>query len=117
MRHGSSPGWAVAMTAGLVVTAAAHAQAPPAGKAAPAPATQPKAAAPAPAAAPVRPAAANEAVATVNGEPITRGEVLGILSRLEVPPDRQREAYDEAVDMLVNTHLLTQFLNERKIVV
>src|SRR5688572_27003535 len=109
MRPRVSARWAVALAAGLVVAAAARAQAPPAGKAAPAP--RPKAAAPA------RPAEADEVLATVNNEPITRGEVVGILSRLDVPPDRQREAYDEAIDMLINTHLLTQFLREQKVTV
>lgn len=103
-------------------TAAARAQVPP--KAAqPAPKT--KAAAPAPPAA--QPKAANpprvidpkleQVVATVNGEPIKRGEVLDTLSKYTLPPGSEEQLYTGAVNALANIKLVNQFLAREKVAV
>jgi peptidyl-prolyl cis-trans isomerase C len=60
-------------------------------------------------------AAADPVLVTVNGEPIRGSEILGILSRYSIPEGEQEEAYDKAVDLLINTHLLSQFLAKQKI--
>jgi peptidyl-prolyl cis-trans isomerase C len=62
----------------------------------------------------------NEVVATVTNhnetDTVTRGDVLEFLSRYPLPPNDDREtAYHEAVDALVNTHLLNQFLARQNI--
>lgn len=72
------------------------------------------------AAAPAKPSAAdqaklNEVLATVNGDKITRGQLLQILSNYPVGPGNEKTFYTTAMDMLVNARLLTQFLNSRKI--
>ena len=99
MRHAAR----IALGALLVAASAlaAHAQAPK-------PATAP---------APARPAALDEAVATVNGEKITKRDVLKFLSNLEHVPGQEKGQYKYAVDMLVNTKLLDQYLKAKKIVV
>jgi len=126
MRAIVQPGW-LAMTAmGVLATAlTAHAQAvqkgttpAPAAKgagSAPAPAGTP---APGPAAAPatrVAPAKLNEVLATVNGEEITRGDLLDFLSRYEIPPDNEELIYRDAMDTLANMKLVSQFLARQNI--
>ena len=67
----------------------------------------------------VKPAArpgADPALATVNGEPITRSEIQGLLTQFSIPQGEEKIAYEKAIDLLVNTRLLTQFLNKQKIV-
>jgi len=68
-----------------------------------------------PAAAKAKAAANDPVVATVNGEPIRGSEVLGILARFSIPAGQEAEAYDKAVDLLVSTHLLSQFLAQQKL--
>ena len=42
---------------------------------------------------------------------VTKADVLGLLSRYPLPPPDEREiAYNKAVELLVNTQLLNQFL-------
>jgi parvulin-like peptidyl-prolyl isomerase len=65
---------------------------------------------------------ANEIVATVSEdnvtEKITKGDLFDFLSRYPIPSTENREqVYRDAVDSLVNTKLLTMFLNRRKIAV
>jgi len=86
---------------------------------------QPKAKAAAPAQAPAHAAAdatLGEVVATVeyNGvtENITKGDVLNILTRYRIPAvEDQEQVYQDAVDTLANTKLVTQFLNRQQIAI
>ncbi len=103
----------------VLTTDAAHAQSTPA-KAKPA---QPKAGA-APAAAVQAPGIPNadEVVATVTyndaTENVTKGEVLKVITRYPIPATESREqVYHDAIDTLVNTKLVTQFLNRQRIVI
>ena len=103
----------------LVPVAIAAAQAPPAGKAktaTPIPTPNPTAAQVPPAAG-TRPAASpNEVVATVNGQDIERGEVVDFLGKYQLPSNLSEEqVYRTAVDSLINTRLLTQFLDKQKV--
>jgi parvulin-like peptidyl-prolyl isomerase len=88
------------------------------------PATAPKAAAPPAATAPapipqLDPAVLKQTVATVNGEPITRGQVLDIVSRYlqSIPPGSEEQIYRDAVDSIANNRLLRQYLNRQKVTV
>lgn len=92
-----------------ILGTAAHAQVP---KAAAAPAAG---SAPAAKAASARPANWNEPVATVNGEKITRGDVIDFLSRYELPPADREQIYHDVVETLINTRLVTQFLDRQRI--
>lgn len=83
--------------AGAALTS--HAQTPPATKGAVAPAS--------PAA---RPANFSQVVATVNGEKITRGELVDFLNRYQIPPENEETIYRDAVDTLINMTLITQYL-------
>jgi parvulin-like peptidyl-prolyl isomerase len=61
-------------------------------------------------------------VATVTDEDakdqVTKGELVNFLSRYPIPANENREViYHDAVDSLVNTKLLTIFLNRQKITV
>jgi len=88
-----------------------------------------QAAAPAPGQAPAQakvamPSVTNptEVVATVTDkgvtDNITKGEVFNVVTRYPIPPTEDRElVYRDAVDTLVNTKLVTQFLARQKIVV
>lgn len=91
----------------LAAVADARAQAP----------TKSKASGPAAgkAVAPARPPGFNQVVATVNGESITKGELIGFLSRYEIPPDNEERIYRDAVDTLVNNRLVEQFLSRQNI--
>ena len=65
---------------------------------------------------------ASDVVATVVDEnakdQVTKGEVFNFLSRYPIPANENREqVYHDAVDSLVNTKLLTMFLNRQKIAV
>ena len=96
--------------------------------------TQPSSSRPAQAQAPAPPAAAtkvqakpadsktqaraadvNEVVATVNGQPITKRELVKLLSQFQIPPGNEQRAYDSGIELLVNTRLLEQFLASTKI--
>ncbi len=85
------------------VGSVAVAQAPPAAK------TQTK-----PATKPAQPKA-DPVLATVNGEPIMESEVVGLLSQFAIPPGKEQEAYQTAMDLLVNTRVLSQFLKAQKV--
>ncbi|MDG3005697.1 peptidylprolyl isomerase [Paludisphaera mucosa] len=105
--------------ASLVVAAAALGWNLAAGRAAAqgAPA-QGKAAAPAPL--PIANPAEEVASVAYNGatEKVTKGEVFNIITRYPIPPTEDREqVYRDAVDTLVNTKLVTQFLNRQRIVI
>ena len=51
-------------------------------------------------------------------EQVTKGEVVNFLSRYPIPANENREqVYRDAVDSLINTKLLTIFLNRQKITV
>ncbi len=89
-----------------------------------APAARPASAAPAPAsstaaASAPTPAPANldQAVATVNGEKITKGDLLNFLSRYQLPPIGPEQIYRDAINTLINTRLVGQYLNRQKIAV
>jgi len=81
------------------------------GQAPTAPATPPTAAA--------RPSAAvlSQEVAKVNGEVITRGQVLDLISRYPIPAGNEEQVYKDAVDTLANMRLITQFLNRQRFAV
>lgn len=99
------PGMALLMTAAM--GPAVSAQNPPA-------AGQPPARGQAPAAG-RQATAADPVLATVNGEPIHQSEIANLLDQFMVPPGSEDRAYQSAVDLLVNTKLLAQFLQEQRI--
>ena len=82
-----------------------------------APATAKKAAAPAPAPAPARDLRLDQVLATANGDKVTRREVIEFLSPQPIEPGQEKAAYDFALNSLINTRLLNQFLIAKKIVV
>ncbi|WP_165226630.1 peptidylprolyl isomerase [Aquisphaera insulae] len=97
----------VGMSTGVAAPALAQAQ-----PAAPAAGTQ---------AAPKVPGA-DDVLATVTegsvSEKVTKGELVNFLSRYPIPATENRDQlYHDAVDSLVNTKLLTMFLNRQKIAV
>lgn len=54
-------------------------------------------------------------LATVNGRPIAKSQIAKVMGQIDVGPDgTAKEAYDVATDLLVNTELLLQFLNDPK---
>jgi peptidyl-prolyl cis-trans isomerase C len=62
----------------------------------------------------------NDVLATVTSHnqtgKVTRGEVVGLLSRYALPPVEEREiAYNRAVELLVNFQLLNQFLAAQRV--
>jgi peptidyl-prolyl cis-trans isomerase C len=101
---------------GVAVPAAtAGAQAPATNKAA-----RPQSATPAPAPKTAPPAqrapTPNDVLATVNGAPITRGEVVDMMSKYQPPPPAaQQDFYNSIVNTLVNIKLLSQFLDKQKV--
>ena len=137
MRFSIRTGLVMVVAAGLVPAAASFAQVPtpkakravptpaPAAKRASAPPAAKGAApaatsAPAPAAAAaenVRPANLDQVLATVNTEKITRADVLIFLSRYDIPPIGPEQIYRDAVESLINTHLIGQFLNRQRIAI
>ena len=58
-----------------------------------------------------------QTLATVNDEPITRGEMINFLNNYPIQPGTEEQAYRDALETLVNTHLVNQFLERQKIVV
>ena len=58
-----------------------------------------------------------QVLATVNNEPITRGELYKLLSQYQVPigKDEQAQVYKDAVETLINTHLVNQFLARQNV--
>lgn len=73
--------------------------------------------APAPAAAKAQAGAADPALATVNGEEIRQSEIANLLDQFMIPPGSEERAYQNAVELLVNTKLLAQFLEQQRITV
>lgn len=94
----------------LAMTTAADAQQP-----APAPPPTQGGAPAAKAAPPPRPEVLNQVLATVNGQPITRGEVIDFLSRYPVPPGNEKEIYQYTLDSMANLKLLEQYLTKMRI--
>lgn len=94
------------LTASIVVASAvvAAAQAPGTGQ------PQDKAAAKI-ATPPPRPAILKEVLATVNGDPITRGDLFQYLSSFGIPPGAvsEQEMYRVGIEGLVNFHLVNQY--------
>lgn len=86
----------------------------------PATAQTPKAAAPAqtkaaPAATATKPAVPNTILAMVNGEPIKSAEVARFSTQYSIRPGDEKRFYDNAMEVLVNTKLLGQFLRKNRI--
>ncbi len=102
----------LALSAAACLIAAAHgayAQAPPAK-------AKPAAPAAAPANTPAQPAVdLKQTLATVNGEAITKGELFDFLSRYQIQPGNEDQVYHDAIDSLVNSHLVNQYLIRQKI--
>ena len=69
------------------------------------------------AAPPSKPASSEQVVATVNGENITRGELVGFLNRYQLPPTGHEQIYQDAMATLVNNRLIGQFLSRQQIAV
>ncbi|RUL88779.1 peptidylprolyl isomerase [Tautonia sociabilis] len=63
------------------------------------------------------PPANDPVVASFEGGTITRSEVLDFLSQYTIAPDRRAEAYEQAVNVLINQKLLARFLEREKVVV
>lgn len=102
-----------ALATAALLCGPAAAQAPPAAKPASAP---PAGTAPAPIA-PARPANYSQVLATVNDESITRGELVNFLSRYQIPPGEEATAYKDAVESIINAHLINQYLLRQRIAV
>jgi parvulin-like peptidyl-prolyl isomerase len=63
----------------------------------------------------VRPAVLNQVLATVNNETVTRGELVNFLSRYQIPAGDEATAYKDAVDTLINTKLINQYLTRQRL--
>jgi parvulin-like peptidyl-prolyl isomerase len=61
------------------------------------------------------PESLNQVVATVNGDKITRRELVKFLSNYNLPPEGQEQIYHDAVESLINTKLINQFLARQRI--
>ena len=107
VRSGSSMGILLVLAA----AATTHAQNPPPAKVAAPPAK--KAAAPARPLPP--PAVLKQVLATVNGESITRSDLLKFLSGYEIPAGNEQNIYRDALETLVNNRLVNMFINRQKI--
>ncbi len=70
-----------------------------------------------PAAAPVRAAILIQVLATANGETITRGELIHFLSNYQISETDRSMVYKDAIETLINTHLINQYLASQKIAV
>ena len=96
--------------AALFAAARVEAQIPPATK------TKPAAGkAAAPLQTPARPPGLDQVVATVNGEKVTKGDLINLLSRYQLPPDSEEQIYHDAVESIINTRLIGQYLTRLKI--
>ena len=58
-----------------------------------------------------------EVIATVNGDKITRADLVQLLSQYNIAAGTEKTAYTTGLDLLINTKLLTQFLNENRVAV
>jgi peptidyl-prolyl cis-trans isomerase C len=113
------------LTAGLIAASAATAQqqptgragtqAPAAAKSAQPPPAKPGAPAPSPGLDFVPPRTANpdQVVATVNGDTVTRGEVFKVVMHYFIPPGKESQAYNLALDAAINHHLLVQYVSKK----
>jgi peptidyl-prolyl cis-trans isomerase C len=74
-------------------------------------------AAPAQAAAPVRTPipGLDQPVATVNGEVITKGDLIDLLNKYPVPAGQPEQIYRDAVETIINTRLIGQYLSRLRI--
>ena len=111
---------AILLLAGMIPLTEARAQAPESKAAAPlsqgaAPTPTPTPAAKAEV--PSKPANLDQVLATVNGEKITRGDFFNFLSRYQAPQASQEQIYHDALDSLVNSRLLGQFLARQQLAV
>jgi peptidyl-prolyl cis-trans isomerase C len=67
-------------------------------------------------AAPVQTPSPLDVIATVNGEKITRGEVVEFMGTYPIDPKlNEQQVYEVAVTALANAKLLTQFLAQKKV--
>lgn len=107
MRRFARPGLAAVLVAALATAADAQ-QTKPATGATPPVTTQPKAKK-------ADDPRLNDAVGTVNGEPITKRDLVNLLGEFQIPPSGEQRAYDAAIDLLVNTKLLEQFLKRANV--
>jgi peptidyl-prolyl cis-trans isomerase C len=57
----------------------------------------------------------DQVVATINGDRITRGDLINFLSRYPIPQADREQVYRDAVETLINTRLVGQFLARQKI--
>lgn len=91
----------------LTLAAGSHAQGPATAKGAAAP----------PGSVPARPdpAVLKQVLATVNGEAITRRDLIEFLNQYNLPPDDHEMIYRDAIETLINTRLVTQYLERLKI--
>jgi peptidyl-prolyl cis-trans isomerase C len=94
------------LVAGSFPLTGARAQAPKA--AAAPPAARSGAAVPAP-------TGLDQVVATINGDRITRGDLLNFLSRYPIPPLTHEQIYHDGVETLINTRLIGQFLSRQNV--
>jgi peptidyl-prolyl cis-trans isomerase C len=103
---------------GVLPLDGARAQAPAPKAAAPgAPGSQGALPAAAKAEVPPKPENLDQVLATVNGEKITRGDLLNFLGRYQVPQIRPERLYHDAIESLINSRLLGQFLARQQIAV
>ena len=56
-----------------------------------------------------------QVVGTVNSDSITRGELVSFLRRRPLPNDDPEQIYKDAMESLVNTHLVFQFLDRKQV--
>ncbi len=108
MRTFVRSGLSASLVLGALAAATAQAQSPPATKGT----------APAPARSATPPANLKQVLATVNGEPITRSDLLDLVVRYQVPlgdAEQRKQVYDDGIDTLANTKLINQFLARQKI--
>jgi peptidyl-prolyl cis-trans isomerase C len=103
MREFVRPGLTALVALGVAAAASTQAQQ-----------TSPKASAPAAAkgAAPARPPipGLDQPVATANGEVITKGDLVNFLNKYQLPPVPPEQIYRDAVETLINTRLVGQYL-------
>ena len=109
VRSGSCTG----MLLVLAAAATTHAQNPPPAKAATPPAKAATAAT-APARPIPPPAVLNQVLATVNGESITRSDLLKFLSGYEIPAGNEENIYRDAMETLVNNRLVNSSSTARR---
>ncbi len=102
-------GFITALAAGVFLAATSWVSA----QQAPATGAAPAAAAPAP----LSPAVLKQVVATVNGTPITRGELINLLERVPLPPADQEQTYQLGIQIIANNMLIKQFLTRGRIAV